>query len=73
MTTNDVHHVWRTNSKIRWTFVTCESVSAGLVQLARVLDDFDLEPYVSHLHLDVDDEGVITIGALTEQGHWEGA
>lgn len=57
--------IWRTNSDLRWTFVSADSVSEGLVQLARILDDFDLEPYVSHLHLQVE-EDAITIGALTE-------
>lgn len=61
------HSVWRTNSDIRWTFVTADTVTEALVQMARVLDDFGLEPYVSSLRLDIDDFGVVTVGALTEE------
>lgn len=60
------HHVWRTHSDLRWTFVSAPTITEALVQLARVLDDFGLEPFVSHLDLSIDDEGVV-VGALTEQ------
>lgn len=60
------HHVWRTRNDIGWTWVAGESVTDGLVRLARALDDFALEPYVTHLSLSVDDEGTILVGALTE-------
>ena len=66
MSTENKHVVWRSNSDIRWTFVTADTVTAALVQLARVLDDFDLEPYVTDIKMEIDDH-VITVGALTEQ------
>jgi hypothetical protein len=62
----DERLVWRTNSEIKWTFVTAPTVSAGMVQMARVLDDFDLEPYVTDIKMEIGDDGVVTIGALTE-------
>lgn len=59
--------VWRTDSDLRWTFVAAPSLCQGLVQLARVLDDFGLEEYVTNLHMEIDDEGFVTVGALTER------
>jgi hypothetical protein len=60
------HRVWRTTSELKWTFVTASTVTAGLVQMARVLDDFDLEQLVTDIKMELDTDGVVTIGALTE-------
>ena len=59
--------VWRTDSKMRWTYVSAPSISACLVQMARVIDDFGLESLVTGVWLGIDDEGEITFGVLTEE------
>jgi hypothetical protein len=61
------HHVFRTNSTIKWTYVHADKVSDGMRRLADVLDEFDLEGVVTDIKMDIADDGVITVSALTEQ------
>ena len=65
-------HTWVTDSDIRWVLSSAEKVTDALANLVFELQALDVEPYVTHLHLEVSEDGPgITVGALVERGHDE--